>query len=177
MCVCRSRLDSWPRRCDSTGGWYWSPARGEVSTRRPEGGRPPSSRSRSPPFRPGIRAQPQLQSRSLGCGQRWGGRGRRLEEPVTGPVGRVGGRVRAVLEVPALPRRERWAWPALSPETPSHIVPAARFPVTASRVPGSCQERGWAGLRCGLQDSLKVLANAPSPLFLPVLGPVKSSEG
>lgn len=165
VCVCRSRLDSWPRRCDSTGGWYWSPALGEVSTRRPEGGRPPSSRARSPLFVPGYARSRSCSPGVWGCGQRWGGGGRRLEEPVTGPMGRVGGRVTAVLEAPALQRTERWAWPALSPETPSHIVPAARFPVTASRGPGSCKRE--AALGCGLQDSLKVLADARSPLFLP----------
>lgn len=69
VCLCRSRLDSWPRSCVSTGGWYWSPARGEVSTRKPESGRPPSCGARSPPSRPGLHAQPQLQSRRRGCGR------------------------------------------------------------------------------------------------------------
>lgn len=79
LCVCR-RQDSWPRRCDSTGGWYWSPARGEVSMRKPEGGRRSSCCTLRPPFRLRIPAQPELHSWRRGCGQRWGGGSRRFVE-------------------------------------------------------------------------------------------------
>lgn len=63
LCPCVScRLDSWPRRWDSTGGWFWSPAQGEVSTRRLEGTHSLGSR-RGSSCRPGS---------VWGCGRRGG---------------------------------------------------------------------------------------------------------
>ena len=49
VCVCRCRLDLWPRCCGSTGGSYWLPARGEVSMWRLEGGCPAHCPAGNPP--------------------------------------------------------------------------------------------------------------------------------
>ena len=49
VCVCRCRLDLWPRCCGSTGGWYWLPARGEVSMWRLEAGCPAHCPAGNPP--------------------------------------------------------------------------------------------------------------------------------